>query len=52
MPPIAAITGKVACLTVERCPNTSSRLISRPTTKKKTTIKPSLTQCCRDILKV
>ena len=28
-------------------PRTSSRLISRPTTKKKTVISPSLTQCCR-----
>ena len=30
-----------------RSPSTSSRLISRPTTKKKIAIRPSLTQCCR-----
>src|SRR6516225_1580453 len=29
---------------VERCPTTTSRLISRPTTKKKTAIRPSLIQ--------
>ncbi len=42
MPPAAATTGRMACRTDERCPQTISRLISRPTVKKKTTIRQSL----------
>ena len=42
MPPAAASTGRMALRTDESCPQTTSRLISRPTVKKKTTIKPSL----------
>lgn len=42
MPPAAASTGRIALRTEESCPQTISRLISSPTTKK-TTISPSLT---------
>ena len=43
MPPAAASTGRIALRTEESCPQTISRLISRPTAKKKTTISTSLT---------
>ncbi len=42
MPPAAAMTGSAACFAVDSSPTISSRLISRPTRKKKTAIKPSL----------
>ena len=42
MPPAAATTGRIACRNEESCPRTTSRLISSPTAKKKTTIRPSL----------
>ena len=42
MPPRAATTGRMACWRVESRPQTISRLISSPTEKKKTTIRPSL----------
>ena len=42
MPPAAASAGKVAWATVDSSPRTSSRLISSPTRKKNTAIRPSL----------
>ena len=42
MPPTAAATGMIVWLGVDRPPTSSSRLISRPTTKKKMAIRPSL----------
>ena len=42
MPPAAATTGRIALRTDESCPLTTSRLISRPTVKKKITIRQSL----------
>ncbi|MNR53215.1 hypothetical protein D3C85_1731890 [compost metagenome] len=42
MPPKAAITGKLALLMEESSPSNNSRLISRPTSKKKTAIRASL----------
>ena len=47
MPPTAA-TGNAALLNEDSSPTTSSRLISRPTTKKNTAISPSLIQWWRD----
>jgi len=44
-PPRAASTGRRATRGSRSSPVTSSRLISRPTTKKKRAIRPSLTQC-------
>ena len=44
IPPRAAITGSVARRTEASSPTSNSRLISRPTTKKNTTIRPSFTQ--------
>ena len=41
-PPKAAITGRMAFLKVESSPHTTSRLISRPTVKKKITMRMSL----------
>jgi hypothetical protein len=49
MPPMAAATGRVARRIDASSPSSSSRLISKPTRRKKTTISPSLTQCSRDI---
>ena len=43
MPPSAPATGRMAFCTVDRCPDTISRLISRPTEKKKIIISPSFT---------
>src|SRR3990172_8011836 len=43
MPPSAAIAGRAAALGSLSSPETSSRLISRPTTKKKMTMRASLT---------
>jgi hypothetical protein len=43
-PPIAAIAGSAAALRSRSSPVTSSRLISRPTTKKNSAMRPSLTQ--------
>lgn len=42
MPPAAPSTGRIALRSVESCPEMISRLISRPTEKKKMTIRPSL----------
>jgi hypothetical protein len=47
MPPIAATMGRAAVMGSRRSPETISYLISSPTTKKKITIRASLTQCCR-----
>ena len=47
MPPMAAATGRNAPRLVANCPLTNSRLISRPTTKKKIVINPSLTHSRR-----
>jgi len=44
IPPRAAATGRMARLTEESSPARSSRFISRPTTKKKIAIRPSLIQ--------
>ena len=49
MPPIAAKIGSVACLREDNSPTRTSRLISKPTTKKKIAIRPSLIQCIRSI---
>ncbi len=49
MPPSAAITGRAAWRGSASSPTSSSRLSSRPTTKKKNAIRPSLIQWCRDI---
>ena len=43
-PPIAAAMGRVARRSVASSPTRISRLISRPTTRKNTAIRPSLTQ--------
>jgi len=43
MPPKAAMTGKAPDRNVARRPMVNSRLISRPTTRKKTASSPSLT---------
>ena len=42
MPPKAAITGRIAFLTEESWPTSTSLLISRPTVKKNSTINMSL----------
>ena len=47
MPPIAAATGTMAFLKLDNSPWSNSRLISSPTMKKKTAIRPSLTRCPR-----
>jgi hypothetical protein len=44
MPPTAATIGSAAVRGSRSSPDTSSYLISRPTTKKKIAIRPSLTQ--------
>ncbi len=44
MPPIAAAMGTTALRMSRRWPETSSLLISMPTTKKNTAMRPSLTQ--------
>mmetsp|Transcript_9462 Transcript_9462/g.34428 ORF Transcript_9462/g.34428 Transcript_9462/m.34428 type:complete len:212 (+) Transcript_9462:1240-1875(+) len=46
MPPSAPKHGRSAALTLEREPKTNSRLISRPTMKKKMAMRPSLTHSC------
>ena len=43
IPPMAAATGRAAVCRSRRSPTTISRLISRPTTKKKSAMSPSLT---------
>ena len=48
MPPTAATAGSVARLRSRSSPVTSSRLISRPTTKKKMVMSASLTQWTSD----
>ena len=50
MPPRAAMPGSTAADRSRSSPATSSRLISRPTTKKKMAIRPSLTQWTRSSL--
>ena len=50
MPPIAAAIGMAALRGEASSPTSSSRLISSPTTKKKITIRPSLTQCASEWL--
>src|SRR5690554_4870892 len=47
---MAAIIGKAAFFGEDNSPLVNSRLSSKPTTKKKIAIKPSLTQCASDIL--
>jgi hypothetical protein len=42
MPPSAAASGKAALRGEESSPTNTSRLISKPTTKKNSAIKPSL----------
>ena len=51
MPPIAAAIGSAAERRLARWPTVNSRLISSPTTRKKTVSRPSLTQCCNDMWK-
>lgn len=48
MPPSAAIPGSARRDHVASCPSRSSRLISRPTRRKKTAISASLIQCRTD----
>ena len=47
----AAAKGSAACLGEASSPTSTSRLISRPTMKKKSAINPSLIQCRNDRLK-
>jgi hypothetical protein len=47
MPPTAPATGSNACRGCASSPSNNSRLISSPTTKKKTVISPSFTKCAR-----
>ena len=42
MPPIAATAGRTICAGLESSPSITSRLISRPTRKKKRAMSPSL----------
>ena len=49
MPPMAATAGSTAWPKVDSSPCSNSRLISRPTRKKKIAIKPSLIQCSSDL---
>src|SRR5688572_32275299 len=51
MPPIAAAIGNAAERRLAKWPMVNSRLISRPTTRKKSVSKPSSTQCSSDIRK-
>ena len=44
IPPNAANMGRAALLTERNSPTTTARLISRPTTKKKTAMRPSSIQ--------
>ena len=44
--PMAPTTGSIACCIDERAPSRISYLISRPTIRKKSAIRPSLTTCC------
>ena len=44
MPPTAATTGSRAARTLESSPTASSRLTSRPMTRKKMAMSPSLTR--------
>ena len=48
-PPTAAATGSAAPRTEDSSPTSTSRLISRPTTKKNTAISPSLIQWVRSL---
>jgi hypothetical protein len=50
MPPAAATTGNAAWRRSRSSPATTSRLISRPTAKKKIVISPSLIQWASDSL--
>ena len=50
MPPMAAIIGRLALRMLESLPARISRLISRPTTKKKIAINPSLIHRIRGLL--
>ena len=43
-PPNAAITGNAACFGLDSAPSIASRLISSPTSRKNTAIRPSLIQ--------
>ena len=52
IPPKAALTGRIDFSSEESCPTTISRLISSPTTKKKTAISKSLIQCCSESSKL
>jgi hypothetical protein len=49
MPPAAATTGKAARRQVRSSPLTCSRLISKPTTRKNTVIRPSPTTARRSV---
>ena len=51
MPPTAAIAGNTALARVDNSPASISRLISIPTSRKKTAIKPSLMMCSTDSVK-
>jgi len=52
MPAAAATTGRAAPRQVRSSPTTSSRLISRPTTRKNRVMRPSLTQWRRSVSRV
>ena len=49
MPPSAAATGIAALAGLDKPPSSNSRLISRPTKKKNTAIRPSLTHNSRGL---
>jgi hypothetical protein len=52
VPPIAPATGSAAERQPARWPTVNSRLISKPTTRKKTVSCPSLIQCSNDSAKL
>lgn len=49
MPPMAAMMGRARVFGSRSSPVVTSRLISRPTTRKNRVIRPSLTQCCKSM---
>ena len=51
MPPSAAMPGSTMREAPRNWPSSTSRLISRPTSRKNTAIRPSLIQCSTDSLR-
>ena len=52
MPPSAPAIGSATWDGRDSSPATTSRLISMPTSRKNTTIRPSLIQCVRDLVAI